>query len=114
MIAAVAGAGLDVVVVPGPSAVLTALVASGLPTDRFCFEGFLPRSGRDRTERLAVVADEVRTTVLFEAPGRVAATLGDLAAVCGADRRVVVARELTKLHEELWRGTLADGAAGAD
>jgi len=114
VIAAAAGAGLDVVVVPGPSAVLTALVASGLPTDRFCFEGFLPRSGRDRTERLAVVADEVRTTVLFEAPGRVAATLGDLAAVCGADRRVVVARELTKLHEELWRGTLADGTAWAD
>jgi len=114
VIAAAAGAGLDIVVIPGPSAVLTALVASGLPTDRFCFEGFLPRSGRDRTERLAAVADEERTTVLFEAPGRVAGTLGDLAGVCGADRPVVVARELTKLHEELWRGTLADGATWAD
>ena len=98
-------AGLTVTVVPGPSAVLAALVASGLATDRFCFEGFLPRSGRDRSERLAAVADEARTSVLFEAPGRVAATLADLAAVCGGDRPVAVARELTKLHEEVWRGT---------
>jgi 16S rRNA (cytidine1402-2'-O)-methyltransferase len=108
VVAAVGAAGLTVTVVPGPSAVLAALVASGLATDRFCFEGFLPRSGRDRTERLAVVAAEPRTTVLFEAPGRVAATLGHLAAVCGGDRPVAVARELTKLHEEVWRGTLAD------
>ena len=100
-----AAAGLTVTVVPGPSAVLAALVASGLATDRFCFEGFLPRSGRDRSERLAAVAAEARTTVLFEAPGRVAATLADLAAVCGGDRPVAVARELTKLHEEVWRGT---------
>jgi len=113
LVAAVAGAGLTVTVVPGPSAVLTALVASGLATDRFCFEGFLPRSGRDRRARLAVVAAEVRTTVLFEAPGRVAVTLGDLAAVCGGERTVAVARELTKLHEEVWRGTLADGVAWA-
>ena len=108
--AAVAAAGLTVTVVPGPSAVLAALVASGLATDRFCFEGFLPRSGRERAERLAVVAAEPRTTVLFEAPGRVAATLADLAGACGGDRAVAVARELTKLHEEVWRGTL-DGAA---
>ena len=113
VVAAVAGSGLTVTVVPGPSAVLTALVASGLATDRFCFEGFLPRSGRDRTARLAVVAAETRTTVLFEAPGRVAGTLGNLAAVCGGDRTVVVARELTKLHEEVWRGSLADGASWA-
>jgi 16S rRNA (cytidine1402-2'-O)-methyltransferase len=113
VVAAVAEAGLTVTVVPGPSAVLAALVASGLATDRFCFEGFLPRSGRERTERLAVVATEPRTTVLFEAPGRVAATLADLAAVCGGDRSVAVARELTKLHEEVWRGTLTDGAAWA-
>ena len=112
-VAAVAAAGLVVTVVPGPSAVLAALVASGLATDRFCFEGFLPRSGRDRRERVEVVAGESRTTVLFEAPGRVAATLADLAAACGDDRRVVVARELTKLHEEIWRGTLADGVAWA-
>jgi len=113
VVAAVAAAGLIVTVVPGPSAVLTALVASGLATDRFCFEGFLPRSGRDRTARLAVVAAEARTSVLFEAPGRVAGTLGDLASVCGGDRVVVVARELTKLHEEVWRGSLVDGVAWA-
>jgi 16S rRNA (cytidine1402-2'-O)-methyltransferase len=108
--AAVAAAGLTVTVVPGPSAVLAALVVSGLPTDRFCFEGFLPRSGRDRAERLAAVAVERRTTVLFEAPGRTGATLRDLAAACGGGRSVAVARELTKLHEEVWRGSL-DGAA---
>lgn len=107
VVAAVAGAGLNVTVVPGPSAVLAALVASGLATDRFCFEGFLPRSGRDRTDRLTSVAAEPRTTVLFESPVRTAATLRDLAAVCGYDRRVAVARELTKLHEEVWRGPLA-------
>jgi 16S rRNA (cytidine1402-2'-O)-methyltransferase len=109
LVAAVSAAGLTVTVVPGPSAVLAALVASGLATDRFCFEGFLPRSGRDRAQRLAAVAAESRTSVLFEAPGRVAATLVDLTAACGGDRPVAVARELTKLHEEVWRGTL-DGA----
>jgi len=110
VVAAVAAAGLVVTVVPGPSAVLAALVASGLATDRFCFEGFLPRSGRDRTERLAVVAADPRTTVLFESPVRTAATLRDLAGACGPDRPVAVARELTKLHEEVWRGSLADAA----
>jgi len=114
LVAAAAQAGLPVSVVPGPSAVLTALVSSGLPTDRFCFEGFLPRSGRDRRERLASVAGEQRTTVLFEAPGRVGATLHDLGEACGGDRRVAVARELTKLHEEIWRGTLAEGEAWAE
>jgi len=113
LVAAVAAAGLTVSVVPGPSAVLAALVTSGLPTDRFCFEGFLPRSGRERRERLASVAAEPRTTVLFEAPGRVAATLRDLAAACGAERPVAVARELTKLHEELWRGPAGEAAAWA-
>jgi len=113
VVAAVAAAGLVVTVVPGPSAVLAALVASGLATDRFCFEGFLPRSGRDRKERVEMVAHEPRTTVLFEAPGRVAATLADLAAACGDDRRVAVARELTKLHEEVWRGTLAEAVVWA-
>ncbi len=108
VVRAVAEAGLVVTVIPGPSAVLTALVASGLPTDRFCFEGFLPRSGRERREALAVLATEPRTTVLFEAPGRVAATLADLVGVCGGDRPVSVSRELTKVHEEHWRGTLAD------
>ena len=113
VVAAVAEAGLTVTVVPGPSAVLVALVASGLSTDRFCFEGFLPRSGRDRSVRLAVVAAESRTTVLFEAPGRAAATLGHLAAACGGNRTVAVARELTTLHEEIWRGTLADAVVWA-
>jgi len=106
-----AEAGMKVEVVPGPSAALAALVVSGLPTSRFVMEGFLPRSGRDRTTRLAEVAAEPRTVVLFEAPNRVAATMADLAAVCGGDRRVVIARELTKLYEEVWRGTLAEAVA---
>ena len=84
MVAAAAAAGLTVTVVPGPSAVLAALVTSGLDTGRFCFEGFLPRSGRDRSRRLGRLAGETRTTVLFEAPGRVAGTLADLAEACGA------------------------------
>ena len=113
LVAAAAEAGVTVTVVPGPSAALTALVSSGLPTDRFCFEGFLPRSGRDRRESLATLAGEARTTVLFEAPGRVAGTLGDLADVCGGDRGVAVCRELTKLHEEIWRGSLCDAAVWA-
>ena len=110
LVAAAIGADVDVEVVPGPSAVLSALVLSGMPAGRFCFEGFLPRKGRARLARLAAVAADVRTTVLFESPHRVAATLADLAEVAGADREVVVARELTKLHEELWRGTAAEGA----
>jgi len=113
LVAAVSAGGLPVTVVPGPSAVLTALVASGLPTDRFCFEGFLPRSGKERAARLAALAVEPRTSVVFEAPGRVSATLADLAEVCGPERPVVVARELTKLHEQIWRGRIADAAAWA-
>ncbi|MGH8983433.1 MAG: 16S rRNA (cytidine(1402)-2'-O)-methyltransferase [Acidimicrobiia bacterium] len=104
-------AGLPVEIVPGPSALLTALVVSGLPTQRFVFEGFLPRKGKVRTERLAAVAAERRTVVLFESPMRVARTLGDLAAVCGPDREVAVARELTKRFEEVWRGRLGDAVA---
>ncbi|HMG25393.1 MAG TPA: 16S rRNA (cytidine(1402)-2'-O)-methyltransferase [Acidimicrobiia bacterium] len=104
-------AGLPVAAVPGPSAALSALVLSGLPADRFVFEGFLPRKGRARAERLAAVAGESRTTVLFEAPTRVHATLVDLAAACGPQRQVAVARELTKAFEEVWRGTLAAAAA---
>ncbi len=113
VVAAVARAGLPVTVVPGPSAVLAALVTSGLATDRFVFEGFLPRSGKSRKERVAVVAGEPRTTVVFEAPGRVAATLADLAEACGGGRLVAVARELTKVHEEVWRGSLDDAVAWA-
>ncbi|MDD9370510.1 MAG: 16S rRNA (cytidine(1402)-2'-O)-methyltransferase [Acidimicrobiales bacterium] len=109
LVAAVLAAGHPVEVVPGPSASLAALVVSGLPAGRFVFEGFLPRKGAGRTERLAAVAAEPRTTVLYEAPHRLARTLSDLAAACGGDRRVAVAREITKLHEQVWRGTL-DGA----
>jgi 16S rRNA (cytidine1402-2'-O)-methyltransferase len=107
LVSAAAEAGAEVSVVPGPSAALAALVVSGLPTDRFCFEGFLARRGGARRRRLETLALDDRTVVIYEAPGRVAATLADLAAACGPDRRVVVARELTKLHEEVWRGTLA-------
>jgi 16S rRNA (cytidine1402-2'-O)-methyltransferase len=104
-------AGLPVEVVPGPSAALTALALSGFDADRFVFEGFLPRKGRARSERLGAVAAETRTVVLFEAPGRVGTTLADLAAVCGRDRPVCIARELTKRFEESWWGDLAGGAA---
>jgi len=104
-------AGLAVDIVPGPSAVLTALVLSGFPTDRFVFEGFLPRRGVARRERIAALVHETRTVVLYESPKRVLATLTQLLAVCGPLREVAVARELTKLHEEVWRGTL-DEAVG--
>jgi 16S rRNA (cytidine1402-2'-O)-methyltransferase len=114
LVAAAAAAGHRVEVVPGPSAAIAALVASGLATGRFVFEGFLPRKGSGRTERLAVVAAEPRTVVLYEAPHRLARTLADLAAACGPDRRIAIARELTKLHEEVWRGTLAAAVARAD
>jgi 16S rRNA (cytidine1402-2'-O)-methyltransferase len=107
LVRACVDAGLPVEVIPGPSAALAALVVSGLPTERFVFEGFLPSRGKDRGERLAAVAAEERTTILFEAPHRLARTLDALVEVCDADRRVVIARELTKLHEEVWRGTLA-------
>ena len=108
LVRAAVEAGIGVEVVPGPSAAAAALVVSGLPTARFVFEGFLPRKGSARTRRLAAVATEERTIVLFEAPHRLARTLADLAAACGPDRRVVLARELTKLHEEVWRGSLAE------
>ncbi|MFO7591848.1 MAG: 16S rRNA (cytidine(1402)-2'-O)-methyltransferase [Acidimicrobiia bacterium] len=107
LVTACVAAGLIVEVVPGPSALLAALVVSGLPADRFTFEGFLPRRGAERSARLSDVGARVETTVLFEAPGRVGATLRDLAAACGVERRVAVARELTKVHEEVSRGTLA-------
>ena len=105
LVAAVAEAGFTVTGVPGPSSVLAALSLSGLDSDRFCFEGFLPRKGSDRRRRLGVLATEERTTIVLEAPGRLAQTLRDLAEVSGP-RSVVVCRELTKRHEEIWRGTL--------
>jgi 16S rRNA (cytidine1402-2'-O)-methyltransferase len=107
LVAAAAAAGHRVEVVPGPSAALTALVASGLATGRWVFEGFLPRKGSSRSQRLAELAAESRTIVLFEAPHRLHDTLVDLRDALGEQRAVAVARELTKLHEEVWRGTLA-------
>jgi 16S rRNA (cytidine1402-2'-O)-methyltransferase len=108
-----AAAGHRVEVVPGPSAAIAALVVSGLPTGRWVFEGFLPRRGSGRTERLAELAGERRTIVVYEAPHRLARTLADLADVLGGTREVVIARELTKLHEEVWRGPLAAAAERA-
>ena len=99
-------AGFAVSAVPGPAAVVMALTISGLPTSRFVFEGFLPRSGRDRSQRLAELAAEERTTVIYEAPHRIIRTIADLRAACGDDRQVAVCRELTKLYEQVERGTL--------
>ncbi|HUR17381.1 MAG TPA: 16S rRNA (cytidine(1402)-2'-O)-methyltransferase [Acidimicrobiales bacterium] len=110
LVAEVIAAGHEVVVIPGPSAGLAGLVASGLSTTRWVFEGFLPRSGGDRTRRLAEVAAERRTVVLYEAPHRIRRTVDDLRAVCGPDRRIALARELTKLHEQVWRGSLAEAS----
>jgi 16S rRNA (cytidine1402-2'-O)-methyltransferase len=103
-------AGATVDVVPGPSSVLAALVVSGLPSDRFCVEGFLPRKGSARRRALSALGHEVRTSVLFEAPTRLVATLTDLSDGLGP-RPVCVARELTKLHQEIWRGTLAEAVS---
>ena len=114
LVRAALDAGLPVTAAPGPSAVTTALAVSGLPCARFCFEGFLPRRGAERRARLAALAAEPRTLVFFEAPHRVVATLGDLAAAFGADRPAALCRELTKTYEEVRRaplGELADGAA---
>ena len=108
LVVAVTEAGGNVTAAPGASALTMALVISGLPTSRFVFEGFLPRSGAERTDRLAMATTESRTIVLYEAPHRLAKTLSDLTTACGAMRRVVLARELTKLHEQIWRGTLQD------
>lgn len=108
LVAAAAAAGVTVTALPGPSAVLTALAVSGLPTDRFTFEGFLPRKGR--VAYFAGLAREPRTMIFFESPNRLGAALADLATALGADRRVVVCRELTKLHEEVVRGSAADVA----
>lgn len=105
---AVAEADLPVTVAPGPSAVLSALAVSGLPSGRFTFEGFLARKGSDRTKRLRSLETEERTMVFYESPHRTAATLRDFAQTFGQDRRAVVCRELTKLHEEVLRGTLAE------
>ena len=107
LVAACVAAGVPVTAVPGPSAVLTALAVSGLPVDRFCFEGFLPRKGGERARRLASLAAEERTMVFFEAPHRTQAALAAMASAFGPDRAAAVCRELTKTHEEVRRGPLA-------
>jgi 16S rRNA (cytidine1402-2'-O)-methyltransferase len=109
LVAAAAAAGVAVTVLPGPSAVLTALALSGLPTDRFTFEGFLPRKGR--VAYFATLAREPRTMVFFESPNRLPAALADLVTALGGDRRIAVCRELTKLHEEVKRGPASEVAA---
>ena len=113
LVVAAAAAGLRVTALPGPSAVTTALAVSGLPTDRFCFEGFPPRGKGQRATRFAELAADSRTQVYFEAGRRLASTLAELAASHGGDRQAVVCRELTKVHEEIVRGTLPELAAWA-
>lgn len=113
LVRAAANAGHRVEIAPGASAAIAALVVSGLPTGRFVFEGFLPRKGTARAARLDALLREERTAIVYESPHRIAATIDDLAQALGATRRVVIARELTKLHEEVWRGTLADATAWA-
>lgn len=108
-----AAAGFEVTVIPGVSAITAALAVAGLPTDRFCFEGFLPARAGERRAALAALAHEPRTLVFFEAPHRIAATLADMASELGSGRDAVVARELTKAHETLYRGTLAELAQRA-
>jgi 16S rRNA (cytidine1402-2'-O)-methyltransferase len=113
IVTAAVARGFRVTAVPGPSAVLTALAVSGLPVDRFCFEGFLPRKASERGRRLAQLAVEPRTMIFFEAPHRASATLAAMALAFGADRRGAVCRELTKTYEEVRRGSLQELAEWA-
>ena len=106
LVCACAEVGIAISPIPGPAAVISAVVASALPSDRFTFEGFLPAKGRGRADRLAQLATEQRTMVLYESPHRLLKTLGDLQTHLGHDRQVTVARELTKRYEEFWRGTV--------
>ncbi len=114
LVAEAVAQGVTVTAIPGPSAVLMALAISGLPTDRFTFEGFLPRKPGERRSALAALAGERRTMVFFESPARLASSLGDVGAVFGAQRRIAVCRELTKLYEEVRRGTAAELAEWAE
>jgi 16S rRNA (cytidine1402-2'-O)-methyltransferase len=113
LVAAAAAAGIRVTVLPGPSAVTAALAVSGLPSDRFCFEGFPPRRPGERARRFAELAGEPRTLIFFESPRRLAASLAAMAEALGPERPAVVCRELTKTHEEVRRGTLGELAAWA-
>jgi 16S rRNA (cytidine1402-2'-O)-methyltransferase len=113
LVSRAAAAGFAVQTIPGPSAITAALAVAGLPTHRFCFEGFLPARAAERRATLASLAHEARTLVFFEAPHRIQATLADLAAELGGGRQAVVARELTKAHETIYRGTLGELSARA-
>jgi 16S rRNA (cytidine1402-2'-O)-methyltransferase len=106
LVAACVAADLKVVPIPGVTAVITAVSASGLPTNRFVFEGFLPAKGQERRDRLASIKDEFRTIIFYESPHRLRQTLADFAVTFGGDHEIVLARELTKLHEEFWRGNI--------
>lgn len=108
LVARIIEEGLSVIPIPGPSAVLLALTGSGLKTERFVFEGFLPRKGKERRRRLELLKSEERTIILFEAPHRLLSTLGELEKCLGGLRRIVLARELTKKYEEFWRGNLTE------
>ena len=114
LVRAAAAAGFEIIAIPGPCAAIAALSIGGLPTDRFCFEGFLPARGAARRKRLQSLATEARTLVLYEAPHRVRETLEDCAAVFGGERSAMVAREITKMHETSYRGSLRDLLARAD
>ena len=103
--------GVTVIPIPGGTAVVSALAASGLPTNRFVFEGFLPQKEKDRLSRLESIRNETRTVVLYEAPHRIVKTLTELAKIMGEERAIVLARELTKIHEEFWRGNIGDAIA---
>ena len=111
LVALCAAAGVRVEAVPGPCALTVALSVSGLPTARFTFEGFLPMNKKNRNARLSALAHEERTMIFYEAPHKLRATLDDLAETFGPDRRLALCRELTKLHEEIWRGTLGEAQA---
>lgn len=114
VVAAAVDAGVTVTAVPGPSAVIMALAISGLPTDRFTFEGFLPRKPGERRQVLGALAAEPRTMIFFESPARLASSLADMGAAFGGDRRIAVCRELTKLYEEVRRGTASELARWAE
>jgi 16S rRNA (cytidine1402-2'-O)-methyltransferase len=103
--------GIAVIPIPGPSAAVTALAASGLPSDRFVFEGFIAQKATERRDRLNSLKHETRTLIFYEAPHRLLETLKDLASILGENRQIVLARELTKVHEEFWRGTIEDAIA---
>ena len=111
LVSAAIASNIPVIPIPGPTAAISALAASGMPTERFTFEGFLPSKESERQARLELLQSETRTVILYEAPHRILKTLSDLSAVVGVDREIVLARELTKIHEEFWRGNIGEAIA---